>query len=114
MDQITVRHAEPDDYKGLHTVFSGPRVVAGTLQLPLLSAEAWRKRLSDTSEGTHQLVACAEDGQVVGALTLWTFPTFWRRRHVGRMAMAVGDEWQGRGIGTLLMEAALNLADNWL
>jgi L-phenylalanine/L-methionine N-acetyltransferase len=28
--------------------------------------------------------------------------------------MAVRDDWQGRGIGTALMEAALDLADNWL
>ncbi len=28
--------------------------------------------------------------------------------------MAVRDDWQGKGIGTALMEAALDLADNWL
>jgi L-phenylalanine/L-methionine N-acetyltransferase len=28
--------------------------------------------------------------------------------------MAVRDDWQGRGIGTALMEVALDLADNWL
>ncbi len=28
--------------------------------------------------------------------------------------MAVRDDWQGRGVGTALMEAALDLADNWL
>ena len=28
--------------------------------------------------------------------------------------MAVHDDWQGKGVGTALMEAALDLADNWL
>jgi putative acetyltransferase len=28
--------------------------------------------------------------------------------------MAVRDDWQSRGVGTALMEAALDLADNWL
>ena len=28
--------------------------------------------------------------------------------------MAVRDDWQGTGVGTALMEAALDLADNWL
>jgi putative acetyltransferase len=28
--------------------------------------------------------------------------------------MAVRDDWRGRGVGTKLMEAALDLADNWL
>jgi hypothetical protein len=31
---ITIRHAEPDDYEALHRIFSGPRVMADTLQLP--------------------------------------------------------------------------------
>jgi L-phenylalanine/L-methionine N-acetyltransferase len=35
-------------------------------------------------------------------------------RHVGSIGMAVRNDWQGRGIGTALMEAALDLADNWL
>ncbi len=28
--------------------------------------------------------------------------------------MAVRDDWQGKGVGTALMGAALDLADNWL
>jgi putative acetyltransferase len=28
--------------------------------------------------------------------------------------MAVRDDWQGRGAGTALMQAAVDLADNWL
>jgi GNAT superfamily N-acetyltransferase len=50
----------------------------------------------------------------VGSLSLETSPTRWRMRHVGSMGMAVRDDWQGKGVGTALMEAALDLADNWL
>jgi putative acetyltransferase len=28
--------------------------------------------------------------------------------------MAVRDDWQGKGVGTALMRAVLDLADNWL
>lgn len=28
--------------------------------------------------------------------------------------MAVRDDWQGKGVGSELMEAALDLAENWL
>jgi putative acetyltransferase len=35
-------------------------------------------------------------------------------RHVGSIGMAVRDDWQSKGVGTALMEAALDLADNWL
>ena len=35
-------------------------------------------------------------------------------RHVGSIGMAVRDDWQGKGVGTALMEAVIDLADNWL
>jgi putative acetyltransferase len=111
--KIAIRHAEPDDYEALHRIFSGPRVIEGTLQLPLPSAQMWRKRVSEAPEGLYALVACV-DGEVVGDLTLETFPTRWHRRHVGEIGMAVRDDWQGKGVETALMEAALDLADNWL
>jgi putative acetyltransferase len=34
--------------------------------------------------------------------------------HVGHLGMGVHDDFQDRGIGTALMEAAMDLADNWL
>jgi putative acetyltransferase len=111
--EIVIRHAEPDDYKALHRIFSGPRAIEGTLQLPLPSAHMWRERLSERSEGIRALVACV-DGEVVGDLTLETRPTLWRRRYVGQIGMAVREDLRGKGIGTALMEAALDLADNWL
>ena len=58
-------------------------------------------------------MACVE-GEVVGSLSLHTSSTRWRMRHVGSIGMAVRDDWQGKGIGTALMEAALDIADNWL
>jgi L-phenylalanine/L-methionine N-acetyltransferase len=71
---ITVRHSEPEDYKELHRIFSGPKAVAGTLQMPFPRAEMWRERLSEPPEGLYSLVACVE-GEVVGSLGLETSPT---------------------------------------
>jgi L-phenylalanine/L-methionine N-acetyltransferase len=110
---ITIRPLEPDDFKALHRIFSDPGVVAGTLQMPFPSAEMWRERLSEPPGGLYSLVACVER-EVVGSLGLETFPARWRMRHVGSIGMAVRDDWQGKGVGTALMEAALELADNWL
>jgi putative acetyltransferase len=110
---ITVRHSEPDDYREIHRIFSGPRAIAGTLQMPFPRPKMWRERLSEPPEGLYSLVACVE-GEVVGSLGLETSPTRWRMRHVGSIGMAVRDDWQGKGVGTALMEAALDLADNWL
>jgi putative acetyltransferase len=110
---ITIRHAEPDDAEAIHRILSGPRATAGTLQLPLQSVEGVRKRFfSETPEGLYHLVAWVDE-EVVGHLGLETV-TRPRRRHVGEIGMAVRDDWQGKGVGSALMEAALDLADNWL
>lgn len=110
---ITVRRAEPDDYEVVRRIYAGPKAVWGTLQLPFPSAENWRKRLAEPPEGMISLLACAEN-EIVGQLGLHTFPNFPRRRHVGQIGMAVRDDWQGRGAGTALMEAAVELSDRWL
>jgi putative acetyltransferase len=110
---ITIRRAEPGDYAALHRLFSGPRVVRGTLQLPFPSAERWRKNMAEPPEGVLSLVAEA-DGEIVGQLGLHQNPNQPRRRHAAMIGMAVHDEWQGKGVGTALMHALIDLADNWL
>ncbi len=110
---ITIRRAEPSDAEAFAKIFSGPKVIWGSLQVPFPSVETWRKRLAESPEGLYGLVACT-DGEVVGQLTLHTFPNRPRRRHAGGIGMAVRDDWQGKGIGTALMQAAIDLADNWI
>ena len=111
---FTIRRAEPSDYEAVHRIMASPRVVWGTMQLPFPSVEQWRKRLSEPREGLFSLVACVEENEAVGQLGLHTFSNRPRRRHVGQIGMAVRDDWQSKGVGTALMEAAIDLADNWL
>lgn len=113
MKTIFIRRAEPADAEAFHKIFSGPKVVWGTLQLPYPSLETWRKRLAEPPEGAYKLAACVE-AEVVGQLTIYTFPNRPRRRHIGQIGMAVRDDWQGRGVGAALMQAAVDMADNWL
>jgi putative acetyltransferase len=108
-----VRRAEPADYEAVCQIFMGPKAIWGTLQLPFPSAETWKRRLSESPEGTFSLVVCAGD-EVVGELGLHTFPNTPRRRHVGQIGMAVRDDWQGKGAGSALMQATVDLAYKWL
>lgn len=110
---ISVRRAEPADCEAIQRIYASPKVIWGTLQLPFPSVETWRKRLAEPSEGSFSLVASVE-GEVVGQLHLGTFPQSPRRRHVGRIGMAVRDDFQGQGVGTTLVQAAVDLVDNWL
>jgi len=114
MDKIefTIRRAQANDYEAVSRIYSG-RAVWGTLQLPFPSADMWRKRLAEPPEGAFSLLACVEN-EVIGHLGLFTLPNNPRRRHVGQIGMAIRDDWQGKGAGTALMQAAIDLADKWL
>ena len=109
---FTIRRTEPSDYEAICHIFSFPKVVWGTLQLPFPSVDAWRKRLAEPQEGYFSLLACVEK-EVVGQLGLQS-PNSPRRRHVGQIGMMVRDDWQDKGAGSALMRAAVDLADKWL
>ncbi len=111
--QIRIRRAEPEDFLGLQRIHEQPRAIWGTLQLPYPSAQMWRKRLEEQAGNHYALVACTE-GELVGSLGLAVPDRSPRRWHVGQIGMAVHDEWQGRGIGSALMQSAVDLADRWL
>jgi putative acetyltransferase len=111
--KIEVRRAEPGDYKAVQQVHAQPRAIWGTLQLPFPSEEVWKKRLTDGVDEMYALVACVE-GEVVGMAGLHVYPKSPRRKHVGYIGMAVHDKWHARGVGTALMNAIIELADNWL
>ena len=110
---ITIRRAEPSDYEAIAKILTYPKVIWGTLQVPFPSVEQWRKKIAEPPEGFYSLVACI-DREVVGQIGLHTFPHQPRRHHVGAIGMVVRDDWQGKGIGTQLMQAVVDLADKWL
>ncbi len=110
---IVIRRVEPGDYQAAQRIFAGPKVIWGTLQMPYPSVEMWRKRLAEPPEGFVNLVACVND-EVVGTIGIHTFPNHPRRHHVAEIGMAVRDDWQGKGVGTALMQAAVDMADKWL
>jgi L-phenylalanine/L-methionine N-acetyltransferase len=109
---LVVRRCEPEDYRAVHLVYSSPRAMAETLGVPFSPERAWREELAGQRDGTFSLVACVR-GEVVGHLALSAYMNP-RTRHAGHFGIAVRDDWQGKGIGTALMEACLDLADNWL
>ena len=112
MATIIVRAREPRDLEAITEIFNCPNVVAGTLQLPYRSVEDRREWLARTPPGTHSLVAEIE-GRVVGQLGLHS-TTNPRRRHSASIGMGVHDAFQGRGVGSALMAAMIELADRWL
>ena len=110
---IIIRATEPTDFESIRETMAQPLAYAGTLQVPLPSAELWKKRLAELPPGDHSLVA-EVDSKVVGNIGLHAIPKSRRRAHAAAIGMAVHDAYHGKGVGSALMKAALDLADNWL
>lgn len=112
MSEVVIRAAELTDAEAIQEIFNQPKAQANTLQLPWRSVGQRRDWLSRVTSDGHMLVA-EIDGRIVGQLGLHIQGAP-RRRDVGSFGMAVHDDFQGRGIGTALMQAMIELADNWL
>ena len=108
---IIIRAQEPEDIPALTEAFNQPRAVWGTLQLPYVSVDSRRARNAASPSSSIRLVAVVE-GKAVGAISLQRFEN--RRAHVGAIGMGVHDAYAGRGVGTALMAAIIDLADRWL
>ncbi len=108
----TLRAAEPDDLDGITELMNQPLVRHGTLRHPH-SVPAQNHRLASPDDGTTTILAVSDTDKILGAASLATFRG--RRAHAGDVGLlAIHDEYHRQGIGTALLRATLDLADNWL
>lgn len=108
---IHVRAAEADDWRAVHAIMTSPAAAAGTFSSPYNGAERFRRSLAEPGQD-HWLLACAGTEPVGAVIVMPQAPA--RRAHCARLAIAVRDDWQRRGVGKRLMAAAMDLSDNWL
>ncbi len=108
---ILIRAMEPADLPDMTEAWNQPRAYAGTLQLPYASVESREQRFAAKPASQTTLVAVI-DGKAIGMIFLSREQN--RRSHVGSIGMAVHDAYAGRGAGSALMGAVVDLADNWL
>ena len=110
-DKILVRAQEPQDMAEITEILNQPKVVWGTLQPPVTSLASRIKRFEGAPAGWTPLVAVI-DGKVIGQAGINRQDG--RRSHVGVIGMSVHDAFAGRGVGSALMAALVDLADRWL
>ncbi|GIH25880.1 acetyltransferase [Acrocarpospora phusangensis] len=110
---LVIRHVGEGDHEAVHAMLTSPHVLAGSLRVPFAPLHQTRARLTP-ERGVHQLAAEA-DGQVVGFGELVTYPDEPRQRHSGEINLvATRADHVRRGVGRALMEAMIELAENWL
>lgn len=111
-DELIIRAPHPDDAEDLHNLYRHPLVARTTLQLPSQTIGVSERRLAQHGTGLFRYFAEAH-GRVVGSITLYKSqnPT---THHVAGLGMGVHPDYWRQGIGSRLMEAAIDLADNWL
>jgi putative acetyltransferase len=112
LTDITIRGIEADDWEDTAAILnSGPNVVANTLQLPYISRDVSRERLENVPD-TLRILAAEVDSQVVGQLGVHLGTG--RRAHSAYLGMMVHADFQGHGVGSALLEAAIDLCERWL
>ncbi len=106
-----IRPVRAEDVEAVNALRRQPSIVEGTLALPSERIENSREFLERLGRDDHVMVA-EVDGRVVGIAGLHVGQG--KTRHVGKLGIAVDEEFQGRGIGRQLMQSLLDLADNFL
>src|SRR5262245_39543755 len=110
MSEIVVRLFEKRGVPEVAAIYAEKEGYSNTLQLPVQSIEHWERKLA--RDGLTSLVA-VKNGEVVGHLDLEVKQAF-RRRHVAALGMGVKASARGGGVGTALLEAAIELCEKWV
>jgi putative acetyltransferase len=113
---VRVRRASPDDAAAYARIMGDPAIFPSLMQMPHTSESIWRERLAETgASGKTDLLLVAERGtEVVGTAGLHPTSPAMRRRHALVLGLSVAPEAQGQGVGTALMAAICDYADNWV
>ena len=114
---LLFRRPVADDAEALAALYNNPAVYPGLLQLPYTDAAHWRQRLAQPSEGAAArslFLVVLQGDALIATGGIYPAAPFARRFHAFALGMAVGADWQGRGVGAALLHRLLEHADRWL
>ncbi len=116
MDFI-IRPVEITDAKGINALRRMPGVFENILGIPSERVKSSEDFLMSMDKNQHQLVAVATtlEGKevIIGTAGLVTYASP-RMRHSGSIGIMIHKDYQNAGVGTALMKALIDIADNWL
>ena len=113
MLNYTIRPMAAGDMEGFNALRRMPGVMENTLGLPSERVERNIDGFQRMGPDDHVFAAVLEDGTLIGTGSLTVHPSP-RMRHGATLGILVHTGYQDQGVGTALMKAVLDLADNWL
>ncbi len=110
-----IRRAQPYDAPAFVQMMSDPEVFGGLLQMPYPVESRWRQLLDEQSAmgKTDLHLVAVRDGQLLGSAGIHPAGAALRRRHAMMLGISVVMAEQGQGVGSALMAALIDYADNW-
>lgn len=110
---LTLRSVQPKDAEAITRLMDDPDVFGNTLQGPYPSEESWAKRLSTPLSSNSLRLVALQAEQLVGLASLHCAAPQVRRSHSVGLGITVAKHAQGQGVGTALMQALTDYADQW-
>lgn len=107
--QITIRAAEPDDVVEYTRIHNIPEVMRETSLPPYMAVIEHPQRV--TNSATQRHLVAELNGSIAGFASLHLF--LGRRAHAASIGIAVDPAQRGKGVGTALMDALIQLGAQW-
>lgn len=117
MIRVQIRPIRSEDIPALYAIRQMEGVRENTLALPSVRLQQSEEYFGNFSASDHAFVAeiigKKKQGTVIGSADL-SIASSPRCRHSAEIGIMVHKDYQGEGVGRRLMEALIDLADNWL
>ncbi len=106
---ISIRAAEPEDVAAYTRIHGLPEVMQETSQPPYMAVSEQARRVTNTPN--ERILVAEWDGTIAGFASLTLYAG--RRAHAASFGIAVDPEFAGRGIGSELLSAIIDLGEQW-
>jgi putative acetyltransferase len=115
--EFIIRPINAGDGKGINELRRMPGVFENILGIPSERIKRNEDFIANMDSNTHEFVAVTKnssgDETIIGAAGLTVYANH-RMRHSGSIGIMIHKDYQNMGVGTALMNALIDVADNWL
>lgn len=107
---LKIRDIEIEDYKEISKIRKMPGVMENILSNKDEEEESIKEKIINRGKNQYWYVA-EENGKVIGLGILMNHGNL-RKKHVGVITLMVNNDYQNKGVGSLLMDKLINLSES--